>query len=141
MPHPNLDEETPSPYFQRWVASTVILGPDNLVPLVMDLKKNPRVWKFPGGHNEPGETETETAIRETEEETGLIVTDLRPLGYHPGEKPSYLFLSRTDSFDTLKKRGDDGERVRIFPVSRLLALTNFHGLHRQLLLQGEDIVL
>lgn len=30
-------------------------------------------WSFPKGHMEPGETETETAIRELKEETGLTV--------------------------------------------------------------------
>ena len=31
-------------------------------------------WSFPKGHMEPGETETETALRELREETGLTVT-------------------------------------------------------------------
>ena len=30
-------------------------------------------WSFPKGHVEPGETETETAIREIKEETGIDV--------------------------------------------------------------------
>ncbi|MDD2680861.1 MAG: NUDIX domain-containing protein [Patescibacteria group bacterium] len=33
-------------------------------------------WSFPGGHLEFGETMTEAAIRETEEETGLVVSNL-----------------------------------------------------------------
>lgn len=32
------------------------------------------IWGFPKGHVEPGETETETALREIREETGLTVT-------------------------------------------------------------------
>ena len=31
------------------------------------------IWGFPKGHVEPGETETETALREIREETGLTV--------------------------------------------------------------------
>jgi 8-oxo-dGTP pyrophosphatase MutT (NUDIX family) len=31
-------------------------------------------WSFPKGHTEPGETESETALREIKEETGLSVS-------------------------------------------------------------------
>ncbi len=41
-------------------------------------------WNVPGGHREPGETPEETARREIEEETGLRLRSLRPLGIIPG---------------------------------------------------------
>jgi ADP-ribose pyrophosphatase YjhB (NUDIX family) len=37
-------------------------------------------WGFPGGIVELGESESETAIREIEEETGLITTTVELLG-------------------------------------------------------------
>lgn len=37
-----------------------------------------REWGLPKGHAEPGETESETALRELEEETGLKVNQLDP---------------------------------------------------------------
>ncbi len=40
----------------------------------------PRQWGFPGGKIEEGETALEAALRETEEETTLIVKDPQPLG-------------------------------------------------------------
>jgi 8-oxo-dGTP pyrophosphatase MutT (NUDIX family) len=65
-------------------------------------------WDFPKGHVEKNESETETALRETREETGL--TDMKILPgfrkhidyfydykgkeYH---KTVYFFLGRTDS--------------------------------------------
>ena len=60
-------------------------------------------WSFPKGHMEPGETETETALRELREETGLTaagapentVTLEYPL--HPyGRKQVVLFLWKVD---------------------------------------------
>jgi 8-oxo-dGTP pyrophosphatase MutT (NUDIX family) len=40
--------------------------------LLIRPKKNHDEWVFPKGHIEPGEGETETAIREVEEETGVV---------------------------------------------------------------------
>lgn len=44
--------------------------------------KNPEgMWGFPKGHREDNETPIEAAIRETQEETGIIVPDdIKPLG-------------------------------------------------------------
>jgi 8-oxo-dGTP pyrophosphatase MutT (NUDIX family) len=45
----------------------------------------PGFWDLPGGNIDPGETPKQTAIRETEEETNLIVEkkDLIPVGSKP----------------------------------------------------------
>jgi len=41
-----------------------------------------RWWEFPKGHIEKGETLLETAKRETEEETGLVINDIHPSFRH-----------------------------------------------------------
>lgn len=52
--------------------------PDGTLVLATNRRRGPEV---PGGHVEPGETLAETAMRETMEETGCEVTDLRPIGF------------------------------------------------------------
>ncbi len=49
---------------------TIIFNQDNLVLLIADLDGN---WGFPKGHVKEGESEEETALRETKEETNLDV--------------------------------------------------------------------
>ena len=61
-----------------------------------------RIWSFPKGHQNSGETDIETAIRETREEIGLEVkiTDKNPITMkyliHQGttEKTVILFLAQ-----------------------------------------------
>ncbi len=42
-------------------------------PEILLIKHNGGHWAFPKGHVEAGETEEETALREVQEETGLLV--------------------------------------------------------------------
>jgi len=61
-------------------------------------------WDIPKGGNEPGESPAQTALRETEEETGLSFTagDLLELGrfdYQP-QKDLVLFATLTERIDT-----------------------------------------
>ncbi len=60
-------------------------------------------WDIPKGRREPGESEIQTAIRETFEETGLrfaprALLDLGRFRYRPG-KDLHLFATRTDRID------------------------------------------
>ena len=63
---------------------------------------------FPGGHVEPGETFTESVIREIYEETGLTISNPKLTGiYHwmTGAVRNVGFLYKTDEYQgELKKR-------------------------------------
>lgn len=43
-------------------------------------------WEFPGGRKEPGETAEACIRREAQEEAGIRLKHLRPLGYYTMEK-------------------------------------------------------
>src|SRR5436190_8060434 len=58
--------------------------------LLVRSKKDPRLWVFPKGHIDPGETTAETAVRETHEEAGvtgeLLGTTGRTLAFQSGHE-------------------------------------------------------
>ena len=54
-------------------------GPDTDV-LIVRAKKNPGEWIFPKGHIEPGESAAEAAIRELQEEAGVVGDVIRRAG-------------------------------------------------------------
>lgn len=64
-------------------AGAILLRPGAGVTEILLIFRNiEQDWSFPKGHIEPGETPPETAIRETFEETGLTISNLKPLPTH-----------------------------------------------------------
>jgi 8-oxo-dGTP pyrophosphatase MutT (NUDIX family) len=67
-------------------------GPEPLF-LLVKARRDPRVWIFPKGHVEDGETAEQTALRETQEEAGVIGRILAPLGaleFESGGRPLHV---------------------------------------------------
>ncbi|MFA6435347.1 MAG: NUDIX hydrolase [Elusimicrobiales bacterium] len=65
-------------------AGGVILTDNRVLLIRMNTLKGEKVWTFPKGHLEPGETPRAAAIREVAEETGYdceIIRDLYTAGY------------------------------------------------------------
>jgi 8-oxo-dGTP diphosphatase len=62
------------PEWPRPAASAAIFRGDTVLIVERGKGAMPGVWSLPGGHVEPGERAKETAAREINEETGLVVT-------------------------------------------------------------------
>ncbi len=108
-----------------------IILKDNKVFLICTLDDGKEVfWSFPKGHQEAGETDMKTALRETKEETGLDVEiiDYEPIrtGHliHGGMvyKEILLFLAKPLNEDLVLQDGEveKAEWVQIDDVSKFL---------------------
>ena len=79
--------------------------------LLVTARRNPRIWIFPKGHIEEGETPAEAAVREAREEAGVVGRVHRSVGrleYDLGHQSIYVeyFLV------WLEKDKDDAEEGR-----------------------------
>jgi 8-oxo-dGTP pyrophosphatase MutT (NUDIX family) len=84
-------------------AGAIVVSDRGGVPsiLLVTARRNPSHWVFPKGHVDPGETLEETALREAEEEAGIVGTIVRRAGTFEFELGGDLirvhyFIVRTD---------------------------------------------
>jgi 8-oxo-dGTP diphosphatase len=70
------------------IAAAIILDEGRLLLVERRVKEGTLSWQFPAGEVEDGESFEHAAVRETEEETGLVVAALRFLGerIHPNTR-------------------------------------------------------
>jgi 8-oxo-dGTP pyrophosphatase MutT (NUDIX family) len=63
-------------------AGSIVVRLDGKEPqvLLVTAKRNPRNWIFPKGHIEKGETPEAAALRETQEEAGVVGEVIGPAG-------------------------------------------------------------
>ena len=83
------------------------------------------LWNLPGGGMESGELPTETAIRETREETGLEVTIDRLVGvYGKKDKDDVVFAFTCRMTGGQLSTTDEADECRYFVVDALPANTS-----------------
>ena len=105
-----------------------------LTILLVTSKKQPSYWIFPKGHVEPGETEAEAGLRETEEESGVSGELLEPAGApleYDWDGTRYrvqYFLIRATS----ESPATDGRTIAWLPFEEALARLSFDDTRRLL---------
>jgi 8-oxo-dGTP pyrophosphatase MutT (NUDIX family) len=127
-------------YAKDYHASVFIRGPNNSTVLIIQDWKDQPLWKFPGGKIEPEDTDPfDAAIRETWEETGLII--VRETMELVAEKilhthSKYFFTATITSLDNLLKKGRDGERTGLFEIPDLHRMVDIHPDYYEFFLQA-----
>ena len=110
------------------IFTTLCMLSDSNGNILVEDRKDPD-WPgicFPGGHVEPGESFTEAAVRETQEETGLTVLDPRLCGVKQfqtenGARYVVFFYKATQWTGTIQS-SEEGD---VFWIPRK-ELSNYH---------------
>lgn len=98
-------------------------------------------WTPPKGHVDPGESDLETALRETEEETGLTKTDLHILAYfnktieydvRGKPKTAVYLLAELIKHNTSVKLSDEHQSFKWVPLDEACKLVKHQSLQEVL---------
>lgn len=86
--------------------------------LVMTYHPRRRGWEFPAGIREEGETILECATRETYEQTGAELSEIRPIGYYTVQRENEIFkyaifVGKVEKFNP-KPRWSETDLVKLF---------------------------
>ena len=93
---------------------TIIIDQNKVLVIGAEDDEGKLFWSFPKGHQEDGESDTETAIRETREEVGLEteIIDEKPIYASPlihdgtAVKDIYLFLAKIAGGEIKPQEGE-----------------------------------
>jgi ADP-ribose pyrophosphatase YjhB (NUDIX family) len=127
---------------EGYYAVNVFVESPEGIPLVRDPKKPLWCWKFPGGGSLENEEPEDTAIREVEEETGLIVQKKNLKLLDKENRITHIFIffkANVPSLKTLKKIGNDDEEIKVFSLDEIKSMKDFFPNHRRILERLEII--
>ncbi|XP_066245987.1 bis(5'-nucleosyl)-tetraphosphatase [asymmetrical] [Euwallacea similis] len=98
-------------------------------------------WTPPKGHVDPGESDLETAYRETEEESGLIKSDIKvfedtkkTLNYLVKDKPKivHYWLAELINSDANVKLSHEHQDYKWLPLEEACRITKFEEMQKLL---------
>ena len=123
-------------------AAVLAVDEENQTLLLIDDNHSFPLWKFPGGGGEEGETPFETAVREYEEETGIVIAtesltlvsqvEIKADGNRMrNDHTKYFFFAKVDSLAGHKAVSDDGERVALFALQEIEHMLDLNEKYRQ----------
>lgn len=94
------------------IAAAVIVHDGKVLLVKRRVKEGSLSWQFPAGEVEDGESGGEAAVRETSEETGLTVAEVKVLGerVHPNTGRTMIYVA-CDVVDGKARVVDDEELV------------------------------
>jgi 8-oxo-dGTP diphosphatase len=88
--------------------------------VLLCLRRDRPVWNLPGGGVQPGEMPDEAAVRETREETGLVVRIERLTGvYGKTDRDDLVFVFRATAVGGSLQITDEAERCEFFAVAEI----------------------
>ncbi|WP_172298683.1 NUDIX domain-containing protein [Pseudoruegeria sp. HB172150] len=114
-------------------AKIAILCGDEVLSLLRDDRPDipfPGLWDLPGGGREGAETPEETALRELEEETGLLLDpalvvwrEVFDSWVAPGRPPNWFLVAEVpEGVLDEPVLGDEGQELRWFEITEFLEL-------------------
>jgi mutator protein MutT len=77
------------------IAAAIIVNDGQVLMVRRNVTEGSLSWQFPAGEVEPGESAEDAAVRETSEETGLVVRAAGQLGsrVHPNTGRTMLYVA------------------------------------------------
>jgi ADP-ribose pyrophosphatase YjhB (NUDIX family) len=110
----------------------VFIGSNRLLLVKRGQEPGIGKWSLPGGRCRPGEPAAAAAVRETREETGLVVTSGLLIGQIEIPGPEGVIYAVTDYACTITggelRAGDDAADARFVPLNALARLPLTAGL-------------
>jgi 8-oxo-dGTP diphosphatase len=131
-PLKSLEEHAEKPEIERFGIGVAIISNDHPDCILMiqeksdndDLGTKSGAWTFPSGHIEEGESPATAAIRETKEETGRHITEMRFTSayYYAGKMTGYAYVARVGKRDeSLKIDEAEVASIRWIPIRQITA--------------------
>lgn len=101
------------------ISAAIIVDEDRVLMVRRRVGEGDLLWQFPAGAIEEGEAAEEAAVRETVEETGLVVAAVRRIGYlesHP-KSGREMFYTACEPLQGEAKVADEEELDAVAWVS------------------------